>query len=64
MLPNGEKDRSGPTLVLSNVSRVDGGVYICGAANGVDAPVEAKIDLKVICECMLWEPDFCTKHIF
>ena len=50
MLPSGEKDRSGPTLVLANVTRVDGGVYICGAANGVDRPVEAKIDLKVICE--------------
>ncbi len=50
MLPSGEKEREGPTLSLRNVSRLDSGVYICSAANGVDAAVEDRIQLNVICE--------------
>ncbi len=50
MLPSGEKEREGSTLSLRNVSRLDSGVYICSAANGVDRAVTARIQLKVICE--------------
>ncbi len=50
MLPSGEKEVEGPTLMLRNVTRLDTGAYICSAANGVDLPVQAKIQLKVICE--------------
>ena len=53
MLPSGEKEREGPTLVLANVSRLDSGAYICSAANGVDRGVTARIELKVICESMM-----------
>lgn len=50
MLPSGEKQSSGSLLSLPNVSRHDSGTYICEAANGVDNPVRAKIDLKIICK--------------
>jgi len=50
MLPSGEKQTDGPTLSLVNVSRLDGGSYICSAANGVDGGVQTRIRLKVICE--------------
>jgi len=50
MLPSGEKQSSGSLLSLPNVSRHDSGTYICEAANGVDNPVRAKIDLRIIFE--------------
>lgn len=50
MLPTGEKEREGSSLVLPNVTRLESGTYICRASNGVDRPVEAKIELHVICE--------------
>lgn len=50
MLPTGEKQREGNTLVLGNVTRLDAGSYICSAANGVDRAVEAKVELTVICK--------------
>ena len=50
MLPSGEKESSGSLLSLANVSRHDSGTYICEAANGVDNPVRAKIDLRIICK--------------
>ena len=51
MLPSGEKEKAGEHLILQNTSRLDSGVYICGASNGVESPVDAKIQLKVICKC-------------
>ena len=53
MLPSGEKEKAGENLILYNTSRLDSGTYICGASNGVESPVDAKIKLKVICECKL-----------
>ena len=56
MLPTGEKQREGDIIVLSNVTRLDAGSYICSAANGVDRAVEAKVELTVICkflDCLL-----------
>ena len=53
MLPSGEKEKSGEHLILHNTSRLDSGTYICGASNGVESPVDAKIKLKVICECYI-----------
>ncbi len=50
MLPSGEKQSYGTVLELLNVTRRDSGLYICEAANGVDNPVSAKIDLKIICK--------------
>ena len=50
MLPSGEKESSGSLLSLANVTRHDSGTYICEAANGVDNPVRAKIDLRIICK--------------
>ncbi|TRY78137.1 hypothetical protein TCAL_12442 [Tigriopus californicus] len=50
MLPTGEKEREGSSLVLPNVTRLESGTYICRASNGVDRPVEAKIELHVIYE--------------
>ena len=50
MLPSGDKTREGSNLVLRNVSRLDSGTFICRASNGVERPVEARIDLQVICE--------------
>ena len=50
MLPSGEKQSYGAVLELLNVTRRDSGLYICEAANGVDNPVSAKIDLKIICK--------------
>ena len=51
MLPSGEKEKAGENIILYNTSRLDSGTYICGASNGVESPVDAKIKLKVICEC-------------
>ena len=51
MLPSGEKEKTGEHLILYNTTRLDSGTYICGASNGVESPVDAKIKLKVICEC-------------
>ena len=53
MLPSGEKESSGSLLSLANVTRHDSGTYICEAANGVDNPVRAKIDLRIICKLFL-----------
>ena len=50
MLPSGEKERSGTSLLLQNASRLDSGTYICAASNGVDSTVDAKIKLRVICK--------------
>jgi len=50
MLPSGEKERSGTSLLLQNASRLDSGTYICAASNGVDTTVDAKIKLRVIYE--------------
>ena len=50
MLPSGDKQSFGSLLSLPNVTRHDSGTYICEAANGVDNPVRAKIDLRIICE--------------
>ena len=50
MLPSGEKEREGMSLILRNVTRMDSGVYICSAANGVDRAVQANIDLRIICK--------------
>ena len=50
MLPSGEKQHVGSSLVLKNVSRLDRGIYICTAANGVDRAVEGKVELKVVCK--------------
>ena len=50
MLPTGEKERSGTSLLLQNASRLDSGTYICAASNGVDSTVDAKIKLRVICK--------------
>jgi len=52
MLPSGDKQSFGSLLSLPNVTRHDSGTYICEAANGVDNPVRAKIDLRII-----YEPD-------
>ena len=50
MLPSGEKERSGSSLILQNASRLDSGTYICAASNGVETTVDAKIKLRVICK--------------
>lgn len=50
MLPSGEKERSGSSLILQNASRLDSGTYICAASNGVETTVDAKIKLRVIYE--------------
>ena len=55
MLPSGEKEKAGETLLLQNTSRLDSGTYICGASNGVENPVDAKIKLKVICKYQISE---------
>lgn len=55
MLPSGEKEKAGETLLLQNTSRLDSGTYICGASNGVENPVDAKIKLKVICKYQILE---------
>ena len=50
MLPTGEKEKVGPSLILHNVTRLDSGTYICKATNGVERAVQAKIQLEVICK--------------
>lgn len=52
MLPSGEKQLVGSGLTLYNVSRLDSGTFICTASNGVDLPVERKIELEVVCKCL------------
>ena len=50
MLPSGEVNRMGESLVISVVSRHHTGLYICTADNGVGHPSHANIDLQVLCE--------------
>lgn len=53
MLPSGVKEIPASTLVLHNVTRLDKGVYICRASNGVEAAVEARIQLTIICKSIV-----------
>jgi len=48
MLPSGEVNRMGESLVISVVSRHHTGLYICTADNGVGHPSHANIDLQVL----------------
>ena len=48
MLPTGEKERSGTSLLLQNASRLDSGTYICMARNDIGASdeISARLDVK------------------
>ena len=41
----------GNTLVLTKLTRADGGAYLCIAQNGVPSPVSKRIMVHVHCKC-------------
>ena len=52
LLPSGDKTATGNSIVIHDVSRHHAGDYECKAENQVGEPAAARIDLKVLCECI------------
>ena len=56
---NNKVYQSGEQLVIKNVSRYDGGTYICTAKNGLGLPDTARAVLNVLCKykpvILIWD---------
>ena len=56
---NSKVYQSGKQLVIKNVSRYDGGTYICTAENGLGLPDTAGAVLNVLCKykpvILIWD---------
>jgi len=48
LLPMGQRTLHSKQLIISSVSREDGGIYTCTASNGVGTPASASITLQVL----------------